>query len=67
MMLYCYRFLIIFLVLFVCVSKAQNIAFLNTVSSDTAVNYYQTNIDNAITDDASKPKEQNSPLTSIQK
>ncbi|MCH7515810.1 MAG: phage portal protein, partial [Bacteroidetes bacterium] len=59
MMLYCYRFLIISLVLFVCVSKAQNIAFLNTVSSDTAVNYYQTNIDNAITDDASKPKEQN--------
>ena len=59
MMLYCYRFLIISLVLFVCVSKTQNISFLNTVPSYTAVNYYQTNIDNAITDDASKPKEQN--------
>ena len=68
MILYCYRLLIITLVLSVCVSKAQNIAFLNTVPADTTTHHYRTNIDNTIKEYASKPKEQNetkSPLYSL--
>ncbi len=68
MILYCYRILIITLVLSVCVSKAQNIAFLNTIPADTTTHHYRTNINNTITDDASKSKERNNtraPLYSL--
>ena len=57
MMLYSYRFLIIILVLSVCVNKAQNIAFLNTVPPDTAINQNIINIKNTETDAASKSKD----------
>ncbi len=68
MILYCYRLLIITLVLSVCDSKAQNIAFLNIIPADTTAYHYRTNIDNTKTDDASKPKEKNrirAPLYSL--
>jgi len=68
MLFYCYQILIITLVLSVSVSKAQNIAFLNTTPADTTAHHYRTNINNTKTDDASKSKEENStkvPLYSI--
>ena len=65
MILYCYRILIITLVLSVCISKAQNIAFLNTIPADTTSHPYQTNIDNTKTDDVSKPKDDNSTKAAL--
>ena len=65
MILYCYRILIITLVLSICVSKAQNITFLNIIPADTTTHHYRTNIDNTITDDASKPKEKTKTKASL--
>jgi len=57
MMKYSYRLLIIILVLSICVGKAQNIVFLNTAPADTTVTQYKTNIENTVTDAASKSKD----------